>query len=138
FFDSSKSGNPTPSSDPIITTSSPALTPFEGGNFVLEEIETCLISDSILPGIDDADFDSEGDILLLEKLSNDDPSSPLPLKELNFEELKIIKSSIHDPLELELKDLPCYLVYAFLEETNKLPIIIAKNVKDDDKARLLK
>ncbi|GJU02787.1 hypothetical protein Tco_1113125 [Tanacetum coccineum] len=59
-----------------------------GGDFVLEEIEACLTSDSIPPGIDDDDFDLEGDILLLEKLLNDDPSSPLPPKELNFEELK--------------------------------------------------
>ncbi|GJW15486.1 reverse transcriptase domain-containing protein [Tanacetum coccineum] len=88
FSDSSKSGNPTPSLDPIITTSSPSLTPFKGGDFVLKEIEACLTSDSIPPGIDDADFDPEGDILLLEKLLNDDPSSPLPLKEFNFEELK--------------------------------------------------
>ncbi|GJZ78482.1 reverse transcriptase domain-containing protein [Tanacetum coccineum] len=47
FFDSSKSRNPTPSSDPIITTSSPSLTPSEGGDFVLEEIEACLTRDSI-------------------------------------------------------------------------------------------
>ncbi|GKA33074.1 reverse transcriptase domain-containing protein [Tanacetum coccineum] len=138
FLDSSKSGNPTPSLDPIITTSSPSLTPFEGGDFVLEEIEACLTSDSIPSGIDDADFDPEGDILLLEKLLNDDPSTPLPLKELNFEELKIIKSSIDDPPELELKDLPSHLEYAFLDDTNKLPVIIAKNLKDDEKARLLK
>ncbi|GKF43474.1 hypothetical protein Tco_0130026, partial [Tanacetum coccineum] len=138
FSDSSKSGNPTPSSDPIITTSSPSLTPFEGGDFILEEIEACLTSDSIPPGIDDADFDLEGDILLLEKLLNDDPSSPLPPKELNFEELKIIKSSIDDPLVLELKDLPSNIEYAFLEGTNKLPIIISKNLKDDEKAHLLK
>ncbi|GKC89711.1 reverse transcriptase domain-containing protein [Tanacetum coccineum] len=138
FSDSSKSGNPTPSSDPIITTFSPSLTPFEGGDFVLEEIEACLTSDSIPPGINDADFDPEGDILLLEKLLNDDPSSPLPPKELNFEELKVIKSSIDDPPEPELKDLPSHLEYAFLEETNKLPVIIAKNLKDDEKARLLK
>ncbi|GJX73507.1 reverse transcriptase domain-containing protein [Tanacetum coccineum] len=123
---------------PIITTSFPSLTPFEGGDFVLEEIEACLINDSIPTGIDDADFDPEGDILLPEKLLNDDPSSPLPPKELNFEELKIIKSSIDDPLELELKDLPSHLEYAFLEETNKLPVIIAKNLKDDEKARILK
>ncbi|GKA74050.1 reverse transcriptase domain-containing protein [Tanacetum coccineum] len=138
FSDSSKSGNLTPSSDPIITTSSPSLTPFEGGDFILEEIEACLTIDSIPTGTDASDFDPEGDILLLEKLLNDDPSSPFPPKELNFEELKIIKSSIDDPLELELKDLPCHLEYAFLEETNKLPIIIAKNIKDDDKACLLK
>ncbi|GJW96733.1 reverse transcriptase domain-containing protein [Tanacetum coccineum] len=136
FSDSSKSGNPTPSSDPIITTSSPSLIPFEGGDFILEEIEACLTSDLIPPGIDDADFDPEGDILLLEKLLNDDPSSPLPPKELHFEELKIIKSSIDDPPELELKDLPSHLEYAFLEGTNKLHVIIAKNLKDKGKTRL--
>ncbi|GJX17602.1 reverse transcriptase domain-containing protein [Tanacetum coccineum] len=93
-------------------TSSPSLTPFEGGDFILEEIEGCLSNDSIPPGIDDADFDLEGDIRLLQKLLNDDPSSPLPPKELNFEELKMIKSSVDDPLELELKDLPSHLEYA--------------------------
>ncbi|GJU92480.1 reverse transcriptase domain-containing protein [Tanacetum coccineum] len=138
FLDSSMSGNPTPSSDPIITISSLSLTPFEGGDFVLEEIEACLTSDSIPPRIDDADFDPEGDILLLEKLLKNDPPSPLPPKELNFEELIIIKSSIDDPPELELKDLPSHLEYAFLEGTNKLPVITAKNLKDEEKARLLK
>ncbi|GKB70299.1 reverse transcriptase domain-containing protein [Tanacetum coccineum] len=62
----------------ILSTSSSSLTPFGGGDFILEEIEACLTNDSILPGIDDADFDPEEDILLLEKLLNDDPSSPLP------------------------------------------------------------
>ncbi|GJY89075.1 reverse transcriptase domain-containing protein [Tanacetum coccineum] len=80
----------------------------------------------------------DGDLLLLEKLLNDDPSSPLPPKELNFEELKTIKSSIDDPPELELKDLPSHLEYAFLEGTNKLPIIISKELKDEEKAALLK
>ncbi|GKG51940.1 hypothetical protein Tco_0544578, partial [Tanacetum coccineum] len=41
-------------------------------------------------------------------------SSPLPPKELNLEELKTVKSSIDDPSELELKDLPSHLeFYAF-------------------------
>ncbi|GKB46614.1 reverse transcriptase domain-containing protein [Tanacetum coccineum] len=108
FSDSSTSGNPTPS-DPIIDTSSPSLTPFEGG-----------------------------DIRLLEKLLNNDPSSPLPSKEVIFEELKMIKSSIDDPPELELKDLPYHLEYAFLEGTDKLPVIISKELKDKEKAALLK
>ncbi|GJZ70241.1 hypothetical protein Tco_0633791 [Tanacetum coccineum] len=51
-----------------------------GGN----EIEACLTSDSIPPGIDGAEFDPEGDILLLKKLLNDDISFSLPLKELYF------------------------------------------------------
>ncbi|GJU20407.1 reverse transcriptase domain-containing protein [Tanacetum coccineum] len=127
--------------NPILSTSFPSLTPFEGpsltlfegGNFILEEIEACLANNSIPPGIDDADFDPEGDLLLLEKLLNDDPSSPLLPKELHVEELKIIKSSIDDPPDLELKDLHSHLEYAFLEGTDKLPVIIAKNLKEDEK-----
>ncbi|GKB65972.1 hypothetical protein Tco_0927384 [Tanacetum coccineum] len=64
-----------------------------------DEIEACLTSDSIPPGIDGADFDPEGDILLLEKLLNDDISFPLPPKELHFEGLKVIKSYI--PMDFE-------------------------------------
>ncbi|GJR31708.1 hypothetical protein Tco_1107940 [Tanacetum coccineum] len=41
--------------------------------------------------------------------------------ELHVEELKIVKSSIDDPLELELKDLPSHLEYEFLEGADKLP-----------------
>ncbi|GKF03422.1 hypothetical protein Tco_0030345, partial [Tanacetum coccineum] len=119
--------------DHILSTSFPSLTPFEGGDFILEEIKACLTL-----GIDDVDFDPEGDLLLLEKLLNDDPSSPLPPKELHFEEIKTIKSSIDDPPELDLKDLPSYLEYAFLEGTDKLPVIISKDLKDEEKAALLK
>ncbi|GKA75161.1 hypothetical protein Tco_0781539 [Tanacetum coccineum] len=36
-----------------------------------DEIEACHTSDSIPPGIDGADFDPEGDILLLEKIASD-------------------------------------------------------------------
>nr|GEX15636.1 reverse transcriptase domain-containing protein [Tanacetum cinerariifolium] len=61
----------------------------------LEEIKACLTRKSIPSGIDDTNFDLEGDIRLFEKLLNNDPSSsPLPPKELNVEEIKIVKSSI--------------------------------------------
>ncbi|GJZ44353.1 hypothetical protein Tco_0591608 [Tanacetum coccineum] len=77
------------------TDSSPSLTPVETSDSLLEELaDELALLDSFPPGIGDADFDSEGDILLLEKLLNNDPLSPLPSKELNFEELKMIKSSI--------------------------------------------
>ncbi|GJV61929.1 hypothetical protein Tco_1468029 [Tanacetum coccineum] len=62
-----------------------------------DEIEACITSDSIPPKIDDVDFDPEGDILLLEKLLSDDTSFSLPPKELYFEDLKMIKSSIDTP-----------------------------------------
>nr|GEW64857.1 hypothetical protein [Tanacetum cinerariifolium] len=139
FSDNSKSSNPTPISDPIISLSSPSLTPFEGCDFILEEIEACLTSKSIPPGIDDIDFDMEGDICILEELLSKDPSSsPLPLKELNVEEIKIVKSSIDEPSELELKELSSHLEYAFLERTDKLPVIISKELKDEEKSAFLK
>ncbi|GJU78041.1 reverse transcriptase domain-containing protein [Tanacetum coccineum] len=69
---------------------------------------------------------------------NKDPYSPLPLKDLKCEELKSVKSSVDEPPKLELKDLPSHLEYAFLEVTNKLPVIIAKNLKDEEKEHLIK
>ncbi|GKG22503.1 hypothetical protein Tco_0387806, partial [Tanacetum coccineum] len=53
FSDNSASGNPTPSLDPILSTSSPSLTPFKDGDFILEEIKACLTNDSIPSRIDD-------------------------------------------------------------------------------------
>ncbi|GKG14719.1 hypothetical protein Tco_0354319, partial [Tanacetum coccineum] len=47
------------------------------------------------------------------------------------------KSSMEEPLELELKDLPSHLEYAYLEGTDKLPMIIAKGLKDDENEALL-
>nr|GFD48361.1 reverse transcriptase domain-containing protein [Tanacetum cinerariifolium] len=44
------------------------------------------------------------------------------------------KSSIEETPELELKELPSHLEYAFLEDTNKLPVMIAKDLKDVKKA----
>ncbi|GKB90492.1 reverse transcriptase domain-containing protein [Tanacetum coccineum] len=76
FLDSSSSGNPTPS-DPIIT-SSPLFTPFEGGDFILEEIETFIHTPDELSNFDDDYNDTEGDILYLGKLLNEDPSPTLP------------------------------------------------------------
>ncbi|GKB47472.1 reverse transcriptase domain-containing protein, partial [Tanacetum coccineum] len=82
FSDNSESGNPTPTSEPIIAKSSPSLTPFEGGDFILEEIEACFASDLVPPRIDDAEFDLEGDIRLIKEMLNNDPYSPLPSKDL--------------------------------------------------------
>ncbi|GKE67867.1 hypothetical protein Tco_1522028, partial [Tanacetum coccineum] len=110
----------------------------EGGDFILEEIEACLTSKSIPLGIDYADFDLKEDLFTLKRLLNSDPSSTLPLEEQKFKELKTIEPSSDELPELELKDLPPHLEYAFLEGTDKLPVIIAKNLKDEEKTALLK
>ncbi|GJZ06467.1 reverse transcriptase domain-containing protein [Tanacetum coccineum] len=112
FLNISKSGNPTPTLEPILSTSPPSITPFEGGDFILEEIEACLTSKSIPPGIDDADFDPKEDLLTLERLLNSDPSSTLPPEEKRFNELKTVEPSSDELPELELKDLPPHLEYA--------------------------
>nr|GEX32357.1 reverse transcriptase domain-containing protein [Tanacetum cinerariifolium] len=134
-------GNPTPSTKPIVSTSSPKLTPFGDNDFLLEETDAFLAieDEPILPKIDDSYYDSEGDILLLEEFLNDDPSSPLlPLHELKVVEPKNEKSSIDEPLVVELKDLLPHLEYAFLEGDDKLPVIIAKDLKDEEKTALIK
>nr|GEX30307.1 reverse transcriptase domain-containing protein [Tanacetum cinerariifolium] len=135
FSKSSSSGNPTSNSEPIISDSSPSLTPFKGSDFILEEIEAYLKDDSVSPQIDHANYDPGGDICLIEKLLNNDPFqlSPMDLKQ---GEVAKAKSSIEEPPELELKDLPSHLEYAYLEGVDKLPVIIAKDLKDDEKSPL--
>ncbi|GJS55269.1 reverse transcriptase domain-containing protein [Tanacetum coccineum] len=139
FLDSSTSGNPTPL-DPIIASSSPSFTPFKGGDLNLEEIETYLRTPDELSNLDDDYYDTEGDILYLEKLLKEDPyPNLLPMKndDLKKVDVTMTKPSIEEPPELELKDLPSHLEYAFLEGTNKLPVIISKELKDEEKAALL-
>nr|GEY26016.1 reverse transcriptase domain-containing protein [Tanacetum cinerariifolium] len=55
-------------------------------------------------------------------------------------ELKVCeaKNSVDEPPEVELKDLPPHLEYAFLEGNNKLPVIIAKELGDEEKSALIK
>ncbi|GJY87456.1 hypothetical protein Tco_0502084 [Tanacetum coccineum] len=131
------SGSPTLFSDPIVASLYPSLTPFGDSNFLLEETDAFLSLDDLTPPeIDNGIYDSEGDILFLEKLLNDDPTKNLPPKELKNDETKMIKSSIEEPPELELKDLPPHLEYAFLEGTSKLPVVIAKDLKREEKDQL--
>ncbi|GKB26771.1 reverse transcriptase domain-containing protein, partial [Tanacetum coccineum] len=124
-FSNFSCGNPTPTSDPFTS------------KFILEEIEAFLKDDSISPEIDHADCDPEEDIFLIEKLLNNDPFQ-LPLMDLKQSEVTEAKSSIEEPPELKLKDLPSHLEYAFLEENDKLPVIIAKGLKNDENDALLK
>ncbi|GJR37337.1 reverse transcriptase domain-containing protein [Tanacetum coccineum] len=72
------SGNPTLISDPIVS-SSPTHTSLEESDLIWEEFKAYLASDSFPPGSDDTDFDSDGDLHLIEELLNNDPSSPPPL-----------------------------------------------------------
>ncbi|GJU55012.1 reverse transcriptase domain-containing protein [Tanacetum coccineum] len=135
---------------PARSTSSPTPhIPFGDSDFLLEEVDAFLVleDDPTLPEVDDSYYDPEEDILLLESFLNDDPSLPPPTqgnylpeiqKELKVCEAKNDKSSIDEPPEVELKDLPPHLEYAFLEGDDKLPVIIAKDLSVEEKAALIK
>nr|GEW53222.1 reverse transcriptase domain-containing protein [Tanacetum cinerariifolium] len=148
FFDVIASGNLTPYYDPIVSTTSPTLTPFENSDFLLEEVDAFLALEDDLtsPEVDQSYLDTEGDILLLEAFLNDDLSLPPPnqgnylpevRKELKFCKAKTDKSSIEEPSEVELKDLPPHLKYAFLEGNYKLPVIIVKDLSVEEKTALI-
>ncbi|GJZ02634.1 reverse transcriptase domain-containing protein [Tanacetum coccineum] len=136
------SGSPTSSPDPVAESLSPSFTPFGDSDFLLKETDTFLsLDDLIPPDINNGIYDSEGDVLFLEELLNEDPTPnlpPIPYHVCLINETKKIKSSIDDPPDLELKDLPPHLEYAYLEGTSKLPVIIAKDLKREEKEQLLK
>nr|GEZ33041.1 reverse transcriptase domain-containing protein [Tanacetum cinerariifolium] len=148
FSDTISSGNPTPYYDLIVSATSPTLTPFENSDFLLEEVDAYL---AIEDEPTSSEFyqpylDPEGDILVLEAFLNDDPSlSPLNQrnyllevrKDLKIRKAKSNKSSVDEPSVVELKNLPPYLEYAFLEGDEKLPVIIAKDLSVEEKTALI-
>nr|GEY97364.1 hypothetical protein [Tanacetum cinerariifolium] len=121
----------------------------EDSDFLFEEVDAFLTfeDDPTSLEVDHSYYNTEGDILLLEAFLNDDPSLPPPTqgkylpqirKELKIWEAKNDKSLIDEPPEVELKDLPPHLEYAFLEGDDKLPIIIAKDLSVEEKVALVK
>nr|GEW74846.1 DNA-directed DNA polymerase [Tanacetum cinerariifolium] len=122
FSSNYSGGNPTSTFKPILSNSSPSLTPSEGSDFILEEIDAYLKDDSVSSEIDHADCDLEGDICLIQKLLNNNPCQ-LPLIDLKHGEVVKAKSLIEEPSKLELKELPSHLEYAYLEGADKLQAI---------------
>ncbi|GJS12326.1 reverse transcriptase domain-containing protein [Tanacetum coccineum] len=104
--------------DRTIDSRSPSFTPLRRSDYLIERSMISEQDIQIPPGVD-AFYVSEGELF-------------------NLEELLIVNTSCEDPPDLELKDLPSHLEYAFLEGDDKLPVIIAKNLKDEDKTALIK
>nr|GEX21309.1 hypothetical protein [Tanacetum cinerariifolium] len=121
----------TPYFKTIVSNSSQNLTPFDESDFLIFEEADAFIAvedEPISLEIDATYYDPEGDILILEALLNSDLEPPLPNQQHYFPEahndLKVVelkdnKSSDDEPLEVELKELPPHLEYAFLGENNK-------------------
>ncbi|GKC37025.1 reverse transcriptase domain-containing protein [Tanacetum coccineum] len=115
------SGNPTSYFEPIVSTASPTLTPFGDSDFLLfEEADSFLAldDDTTAPEVNPTYYDPDGDILILEAFLNNEPPTPIPnqgdcspetQEEIKLCEAKTVKSSIDEPPEVELKDLPPHL-----------------------------
>ncbi|GJY55852.1 reverse transcriptase domain-containing protein, partial [Tanacetum coccineum] len=103
---------PDPGVAPIVSNSSPTLTPFGNSNFLLlEEADAflALADDPTSPEVDESYYDLEGDILILEALLNSDPS-----------------------------EIICQKSERNLNYNNKLPVIIDKDLSVDEKTALIK
>nr|GFB15076.1 reverse transcriptase domain-containing protein [Tanacetum cinerariifolium] len=128
----------TPYYEPIISNSSQNLTPFNESDFLLMEEANAFIAihdEPISPEFNATYYDPEGDILILEALLNNDPEPPSNQKDYFpsvRKDLKVVEpknqSSDDKPPEVELKELPPHLEYAFLGDNEKWPVIIAKDL----------
>nr|GFA28219.1 reverse transcriptase domain-containing protein [Tanacetum cinerariifolium] len=137
-----------PSYEPIVSNSSQNLTPFSESDFLLLEEDDAFITiddELISSNIDATYYDLEGDILILEALLNNDPE-PLSNqkdffstlhKDLNVVEPKIQSFKEDEPPEVELKELPPHLEYAFLGDNGKCLVIIAKDLSSNEKTDLI-
>nr|GFA31731.1 reverse transcriptase domain-containing protein [Tanacetum cinerariifolium] len=115
FSDVTTSGNSTPYDDPIVSTTSPTLTPFGDSDFILfEGADAFLGLEHHLNSLEFNPFyyDPEGEILLFKAILNSEPLSPVPnheqyipsfKKELKVCEAKTVKSSVDEPPELNLR-----------------------------------
>nr|GEX59072.1 reverse transcriptase domain-containing protein [Tanacetum cinerariifolium] len=133
----------------FVSSSSQNLTPFDESDFLLfEEADAFLAIDDepISPEFDATYYDPEGDTLILEALLNSNPEPPLTNQKHYFPEahndLKVIepkndKPFDDEPPEVELKELPPHLEYAFLGENNKWLVIISKDLSVNEKSALL-
>nr|GFB30266.1 hypothetical protein [Tanacetum cinerariifolium] len=132
---------------PIVSNSSQNLTPFNASDFLLlEEADTFIVIDDepISSNIDATYYDPKGDILILEALLNND-LKPLSNEKDFFltlhKDLKVVEPKNQpfedEPPEVELKELPPHLEYAFLCNNGKWPVIIAKDLSSNEKSALI-
>ncbi|GKD71930.1 hypothetical protein Tco_1326020, partial [Tanacetum coccineum] len=120
----------------------------ESDFLLFEEADAFIAIDDepVSPVLNATYFDPEGDILILEALLNSDPL-PLPdqgdyspgiKKDLKVVEPKESSLEPKDEIpEVKLKELPPHLEYAFLEKNNKLPVIISKDLSQEEKTSLI-
>ncbi|GJU81570.1 reverse transcriptase domain-containing protein [Tanacetum coccineum] len=117
FYDSVAYNNPSPYYDPIVSNSSPTLTPFDESDFLLFEEADAFIAindEQISTEIDATYYDPEGDILILEALLNNVPL-PHPNQVVEPQKSLLEYATSYEPKvelpEVELKELPPHLEF---------------------------
>nr|GFD05608.1 reverse transcriptase domain-containing protein [Tanacetum cinerariifolium] len=91
FSNVTDNGTPTPQNDPIVSITSPTLTPFGDSDFLLFEEADAFLGledDPDSPKINPFYYDPEGDILLPEAILNSEPSPSPPNQEQNLPSFK--------------------------------------------------
>ncbi|GJW44756.1 reverse transcriptase domain-containing protein [Tanacetum coccineum] len=126
---------------PTIPTSSPKVverrtevtkdTVFPTNNGITEDVQP-----PVVPVENQNPVSEPVDAPVSAPMPNPKPSIPYPSRRVT--KLKLQYHQLIEPPEVELKDLPPHLEYAFLEDNNKLPVIIAKDLSVDEKTALIK
>nr|GFB84926.1 reverse transcriptase domain-containing protein [Tanacetum cinerariifolium] len=91
FSNVTASGTPIPQNDPIVSATSPTVTPFGDSDFLLFEEADAFLGledDPDSPKINPFYYDPDGDILLLKAILNSESSPPLPNQEQNLPSFK--------------------------------------------------
>nr|GEZ36136.1 DNA-directed DNA polymerase [Tanacetum cinerariifolium] len=119
----------------------------ESDFLLLEEADAFIAIDDepISPEFDATYYDPEGDIHILEALLINDPEPPSNQKDYFpsvHKDLKVVEpknnhSFDDEPPEVELKELPPHLEYAFLGDNEKWPVIILKDLSVNEKSALI-
>nr|GEZ69150.1 reverse transcriptase domain-containing protein [Tanacetum cinerariifolium] len=114
FDDDPLSGNPTPSDDPIVSTTSPTLTPFGDSDFLLFEEADAFLGledDPDSPELDPSYYDPERDILSLEAILN------------TVQNQRRVNPKIHDVIKKEVEKLPdAGLIYSISDSPWVSPV----------------
>ncbi|GJZ15713.1 reverse transcriptase domain-containing protein [Tanacetum coccineum] len=103
------------------------------GSKILHSIEGTLLEEEIF-----AEFDKFIAVTANENSNSESDTKEPPFKKITISTHYKIKTSLEEPpTDLELKPLPNYLEYVFLEEPSFLPVIISSQLPKEEKYRLV-
>ncbi|GKA15369.1 hypothetical protein Tco_0695116 [Tanacetum coccineum] len=106
-------------SDVVIESFSPSPIPIEGSDSLMKEIDIFLATDdSMPPGIENDDYNSEGDILFLEEFLSNDPLSLPKNESFHFDLVDDISDNLTRELYVDVPNvLPTLLTLSLMFDT---------------------